>query len=109
MSFEVVTDYPSQTVYAPLNTTIDADRDYGMASLEASARYGGMVQTHSQLATPARAPEVSPGMDGLSAAEGSNWWMWGLLGLSVFVWWTVLRPQPEDDEWQAEWWDSRRA
>jgi hypothetical protein len=108
MSFEVVTDYPSHTIYAPLNTTIDADRDYGLASLDACACNGGMARTQMQLGGAPMQPELSPGMDGLDAAEQSMW-LWGLLGASVLVWWFVLRPDAEDAAYTNEWWESRRA
>ena len=51
MSFEIL-ESPQQTVYAPLNTTIDADRDYySLTGLDACACGGGGIKTRIQMGT----------------------------------------------------------
>jgi hypothetical protein len=74
MSFEILENEP-QTMYAPLNTTIDADRDYRDLT--------GLDSCPSCAGAPPRM--IPPGMngldglelDGLDAAEDTfNWKMW---------------------------------
>jgi hypothetical protein len=121
MSFEIL-ESPQQTVYAPLNTTIDADRDYySLAGLDACACGGGAVRTQVQMGTSTPAapqpngvsgfythvPEgmYTPGLgdEGLPVLEAAEdgasrmlWYLAGVIGLWAFwAWRTPHEPMSE--------------
>lgn len=103
MSFEIL-ENPGQTVYAPLNTTIDADRDYGLADMEACGCNGGAARTQMQLGgTPQlggyyQNHQLAPGMLGGTEKSGSGmlWVFGGVLGLwALWAWVTPLGVSPE--------------
>lgn len=91
MSFEIMAGEESgNTVFAPLNTTIDADRDYMdlAGELDACACEGGMPQ---RMITPG--DQLATGMEGLDAPapQGNQmiWLMGGLLGAwALWAWFT---------------------
>lgn len=113
MSFEIVGPGGDETVYAPLNTTIDADRDYrDLTGLDGCASCGdgmprrmippggcqcagaGPCQCGRGLDGFYQDGQLTPGMLGEmeAAAEGSNkmlWVMGGLLGAwALWAWYT---------------------
>ena len=107
MSFEII----GQTRYAPLNTQIDADRDYrdltgDMQGLDACACDGSMPQH----IIPPGSGYVVPGrgLQGLeaenpivpvpSAESGSNTTLWVLLLLAGAAGWWLWR-QPDEEMW----------
>lgn len=98
MSFEILEADGSETIYAPLNTTIDADRDYyDLAGLDACACGGQMPPT---MIPPGATPQLdgfypdgqlTPGMLGEQDAGGQGmlWLMGGLLGAwALWAWFT---------------------
>lgn len=104
MSFEYLEADGSETVYAPLNTTIDADRDYmDLTGLDACACGDQMPP---KMLPPGSAPQLggfypdqqlTPGMLGaLDAAEDGNkmlMLMGGLLG--AWMLWAWMTPHRE--------------
>lgn len=99
MSFEIVGQ--DETIYAPLNTTIDADRDYmDLAGLDACACGGGMPP---KMLPPGSAPQLdgfyqdqqlAPGMLGETDGGGNKMLvlMGGLLGAwALWAWFTPHR------------------
>jgi len=114
MSFEIL-ESPAQTAYAPLNTTIDRDRDYyNLTGLDACACGGGSARTRAQMGTgphPAAGSQPNAGVSGyyaggiqpegmLGAAEAPGKMLWlvgGILG-AWFIW-RGLTPHTELEEW----------
>jgi hypothetical protein len=109
MSFEIL-EAPQTTTFAPLNTTIDADRDYySLTGLDACACGGGAARHEAQMGPPpAPAAGVSGYYDGgmlpegmLEAAPaGASKMVW-LLGGAVAVWaaWAWFTPHQPMAEW----------
>ncbi len=99
MSFEILEDDGSETVYAPLNTTIDADRDYNdLTGLDACACEGGITkvaQPGSNLDGFYPDGQLTPGMLGETEGLQENF------GFAVFalggfaLWYFFLRPKPQ--------------
>ena len=99
MSFEII-GQDDNTVYAPLNTTIDADRDYRdlTGDLDACACGGGMppqmIPPGQQLSGFYQDEQLTPGMlAGLDAPapQGNQmfWLVGGLLGAwALWAWFT---------------------
>jgi hypothetical protein len=104
MSFEIIGGAP-ETAYAPLNTTIDRDRDYySLTGLDACVCGGGGLKTRAQMGT---GPGVQGYYDGgqlpegmLEAVEGGNKLLWVLGGLlaawGVWAWRTPVEPLGEE-------------
>lgn len=103
MSFEIIGQDDSAVTYAPLNTTIDADRDYyDLTGLDACACGGQMPP---KMLPPGSAPQLdgfyqdqqlTQGMlGGLDAVEGGNkmlMLMGGLFGAwMLWAWFTPHR------------------
>ncbi len=114
MSFEILENMGG-TTYAPLNTTIDADRDYyNLTGLDACACGGGSARTRAQMGTgphPAAGSQPNAGMSGyyaggihpegmLQAVEAPNKLLW-LLGGVAAMWaiWAWNTPHAELEEW----------
>jgi hypothetical protein len=101
MSFEIMP--PSggdniNTAYAPLNTTIDADRDYkDLTGLDACAECGPAPQ----MITPGmggfyEGEQLTPGMLAETPAPADNKMLWVLGGaLAFWAWWAMRTPHQE--------------
>ena len=96
MSFEIL-ENQGQTIYAPLNTTIDADRDYGLADMEACGCNGGAARTELQLGGYYQDNQLTPGMLGDMGEVGGNKMLW-LFGGIAAAWalWVWSTPHEED-------------
>ncbi len=103
MSFEILEADGSETAYAPLNTTIDADRNYyDLTGLDACA-CGGQVPP--KMIPPGATPQLdgfyqdqqlTPGMLGEQEAGGGNQMLWLLGGLAgAWALWAWLTPHRE--------------
>lgn len=99
MSFEIIGGTP-ETVFAPLNTTVDADREYySLAGLDACACGGGGLRTQAQMGTAQPAAGVQGYYDGglpqgmLEGTEGGNKLLWVLGGvLAAWAIWAYYTP-----------------
>jgi hypothetical protein len=88
MSFEIL-ESPQPTVYAPLNTTVDADRDYySLTGLDACACGGGGIRTRVQMGTgphPAAGSQPNGAVAGLAQPPWCPFYQGGVGGFYSHV------------------------